>query len=147
MFYTNKIELQQGNFKDFVKKTLNPTKPTIKTASVKVAEVKKVAKKEDAQQTTDAGKVEGKLVNNPKPCGCKTKKAPAKGKADAQETTDAGKVEGKLVNKPEAKKEAAIASSTRFIKLSKLNSKQKSYFKAFWGNLFGADYAEAMCAD
>lgn len=137
--FSNKISLNQSSFEEFAKKVLNKGKvsePVVKTAS----------KKEDKQETTNAGEVEAKLVNTPEVCECKVKKEKGT-KKDSQETTEAGKVESKLVNKPEKKEETKEASSVKFVKIGKLNSKQKSFFRAFWGNIYPKEYVEAMLAD
>jgi hypothetical protein len=81
-FVTNKINLQPGNFADFVKKTL--AKNLVKTAE------------KDEAESSGQPEAEAKLVNDPKKEGGKS------GKADNSEAPSSGQpeAEAKLVNKP-----------------------------------------------
>jgi hypothetical protein len=150
-FMTNSIKLNGGTFSDFVKKTLNKSEPAevVKTASVaKAVKVAEKAEKKDGEGK-DSGQpaAEAKLVNVP------TKVEGKKGgKVDNEVGPDSGQpaAEAKLVNCPEVKEEPygkSAKTEPRFVKMSKLNPKERTFLKDYWTTLFGADYAEAMVGE
>lgn len=171
-FVTNKINLQPGNFADFVQKTL--AKNLVKTAE------------KDEAESSGQPEAEAKLVNDPKKEGGKS------GKADNSEAPSSGQpeAEAKLVNKPkvecdtneevkkadgkpfggkqappfkkknkkdddkkddkddnEEKEDKEASRKMSFVKLSALNGPTKEMLRTYWRTLYPADYVDAMLAE
>jgi hypothetical protein len=149
---SSKINLKPTKFSDFVKQfsetKVASSEKVVKTASVKVAE-------KDEAETSGQPQAEAKLINHPeKPKAKKTETA--KKEPDEAETSGQPQAEAKLTNHPkvvaktkieEKPAETKTTKVARYVKISKLDAKTKTWLKAYWGNLYPTEYVDAMLAD
>jgi len=151
---STRINMKPTSFADFVKKVTG--KQVIKVASTQTV-VKTAEKEKDEALTSGQPQAEAKLTNHPeKPKGGKST-GKAKTEPAEAETSGQPQAEAKLTNHPkvvaetkteEKKAEVKVEVKTaRFVKISKLDPKSRTFLREFWLNLYPADYVEAMLAE
>ena len=123
--------------KDEKKKEECPEKDEKKDCEAAAEVEEKVAEKEEAD-TSGQPQAEAKLVNTPE----KENKGTT-GKADNEEAEGSGQLEVE----PLHQKGREASETESFVKLAKLDGKTREFLKKFWGNLYPADYVDAMLAE
>jgi hypothetical protein len=152
---SSKINLKPTKFSDFVKQ-FSESEKVVKTASVKVAE-------KDEAETSGQPQAEAKLVNHPEKPKAGKATGTAKKESDEAETSGQPQAEAKLVNHPKVVAETVVETKTeekpvetkvantikvaRYVKISKLDAKTKTWLKAYWSNLYPVEYVDAMLAE
>jgi len=151
-FMTDSIKVGKGpSFSDIIakmKKASSSEQPVVKTAA---------AKEDKEADSSGQPEAEAKLTNKPEVEKEETPKKGTKKAKDGDEAPTSGQTDVEpLHQKGESVKPSAVttenkkteASNTaKFVKVAKLNTKTKTWLKAYWSNLYGSDYAEAMVAD
>ena len=171
-FMSNKISLQNKKFEDFVAGIVNKDglrkEASVKTAEKECdeapssgqpeAEAKLVnrPKKEEGKGKGKGGKAdnteapssgqpeaEAKLVNDPKKKSDDKKSDDKKSKSTKE--TKVAEVEVEVVE--EQVEEIKKANADVFVKIAKLNSKNRAELRKYWRTLFPEAYVEAMLAE
>jgi hypothetical protein len=164
---SSKINLKTTSFADFVKKVTQPA--VVKVASTQ--EVVKTAEKEkDEAETSGQPQAEAKLTNHPEKPKGGTSTGKAKTEPAEAETSGQPQAEAKLTNHPKVVAETKTEVKTeekveekkaevkteekkadvkvaRFVKISKLDPKTRTFLRQYWLNLYPADYVESMLAE
>lgn len=136
---TNNISLEKKDFNKFAAGVLaNLNKEAKKDLPAFIQD--KIDEKKEKEEEKDVVKTkEQPKANEQKSEEKKQEKAEDK-KQDKKEQ----KAEEKKQEKVEDKKQA---SSSKFVKIAKLSSQEKSDLKAYWSSIFPKEYVDAMLAD
>ena len=149
-FMTNTVKVGPSkSFADLVNEKMN------KTAAAKDPIVKTAAAEEEETETE---KINNNVQNDPKVKEENTETTKATKKdTKGDEAASSGQLDVEpLHQKGESQKPSAVtvenkkteaAKAPTFVKVAKLDSKTKSMLKAYWDNLYPAEYVDAMLTD
>ena len=147
-FMTNTVKVGPSkSFADLVNEKMN------KTAAAKDAVVKTAA----AEEETETEKINNNVQNDPEVKEEKTETKAVKKETKGDEAASSGQLDVEpLHQKGESQKPSAVTVENKkteatkaptFVKVAKLDAKTKSMLKAYWGNLYPAEYVDAMLTD
>ena len=152
-FMTNTVKVGPSkSFADLVNEKMN------KTAAAKDPVVKTAAAEEEETETDE---INNNVQNDPEVKEDKTEEKTetkaAKKETKGDEAESSGQLDPEpLHQKGESQKPSAVtvenkkieaAKAPTFVKVAKLDSKTKSMLKAYWDNLYPAEYVDAMLTD